>query len=281
MLVQHVALVSEDSKIKMSELMAVAAALEKQATRDFAPLWNVPATVTAFESLDDLPLDYWPIIIKDDIGDPSAAGYHEDKNGEPFALVQYADGWPLTTSHELLEMLADPFGRRMVAGPSPKAGQGRVKFLVEVCDPCEDDKFAYTINGIKVSDFYTPHYFDPTDGASRYSYTGAITKPRQVLRGGYLSWYHPPTKTWWQRTWFGTKASDDKLDLKIVNGNVRAAVDRHTEAMRAKAQRRSMRPLTAARRTTVVGYTPEKNLGARAQELRAAVRGVMAAASRR
>src|SRR5262245_56840424 len=111
MLTEHVALVSEEASISMAELMSVAAALAKQATRDFAPHWQGPARVTAFQSLDDLPLDYWPIIIKDDIGDPSAAGYHEDKDGQPFSLVQYSDGWPLTASHELLEMLADPFGR--------------------------------------------------------------------------------------------------------------------------------------------------------------------------
>ena len=279
MLVHHVALVSEESTISMSELMSVAAALEKQAVRDFEPIWKIPATVTAFSSLDELPLDYWPIIIKDDIGDPSAAGYHEDKNGEPFSLVQYSDGWTLTASHELLEMLADPFGRRTVAGPSPKQGQGRVKFLVEVCDPCEADEFAYTVNGIKVSDFYTPKYFDPVTSGERYSFSGAVKEPRQVLKGGYLSWYHPPTKSWWQRTWFGgAKPSDTKLALKITNGNVRAAVDRHTELMRAKVQKRAVRRFGASatrlERMPVRAYVPEQNLAARAEELRAAVKRV-------
>lgn len=51
-----------------------------------------------------------------------------------------------------------------------------------------------TVNGVLVSDFYTPHFFDPVKNASvRYSFTGAIDKPRQVLRGGYISWHNPPT----------------------------------------------------------------------------------------
>jgi hypothetical protein len=34
----------------------------------------------------------------------------------------------------------------------------------------------------------SPNYFDPMSASGvRYSFTGAITQPRQVLRGGYLS----------------------------------------------------------------------------------------------
>ena len=206
-------------------------------TRDFGPLWKIEASINAFHRLEDLPLDYWPIIIKDDIGAPDAAGYHDDNQGQPYSLVQFDEGWHLTASHEMLEMLGDPYGRRLIAGESPVKTQGRVKFLVEVCDPSEDQAFGYTINGIQMSDFYTPHYFDPVKASGvRYSYTGAITEPRQVLKGGYLSWYVPSTKAWWQRTWFGAKATDKKLSsLKVENGNLRAAIDRLTTAERAKA----------------------------------------------
>jgi hypothetical protein len=54
------------------------------------------------------------------------------------------------------------------------ADQGRVEFLVEVSDPSEAAQFGYTVNGIPVSDFYTPHYFDPVQANGvRYSQTGA------------------------------------------------------------------------------------------------------------
>ena len=161
MLTAHVAIVSEESSITAAELTTVAGALSKQVSRDFGPLWEVNADVAAYQRLEDVPLDYWPIIVKDDIGDPSAAGYHEDQHGQPLALVQYDTSWSLTASHECLEMLADPFGRRVIAGESPVQGQGRVNFLVEVCDPCEASGCAYTINGVQVSDFFTPHFFDP------------------------------------------------------------------------------------------------------------------------
>jgi hypothetical protein len=237
MLSYHLALIADGAPVELKELTSVAAALQKQVTRDFGPIWDISADVSAFASLEDMPLDYWPVIIKDKLDDPTAGGYHEDSHGQPYSLVAYSDDWTLAASHETLEMLADPFGRRMIAGPSPKDGQGRVKFLVEVCDPCEDASCAYSVNGVVVSDFYTPHYFDPVASVgTRYSFHSKITAPRQVLKGGYLSWYDPATKTWWQRTWFGDKATDRKLsDLKITGGNPRAAIDRITQPQRAKA----------------------------------------------
>ena len=72
-------------------------------------------------------------------------------------------------------MLVDPYGRRLIAGQSPLAGQGRVEFLVEVADPVSDAAFSYTVNGVRVSDFYTPRYFDPQRAAGvQYSYGGHL-----------------------------------------------------------------------------------------------------------
>src|SRR6185503_15042473 len=141
MLLRHVGLVSKTSKIKFAELAKVAAALQKQATRDLGPIWDVMATVDPFELIEDVPVGYWPIIIKDDIHS-DVDGYHEDERHQPFALVQYADDWALTSSHEILEMLVDPYGYRMQPSDSLKPEQGRVQYLIEVCDPSEDFKYA-------------------------------------------------------------------------------------------------------------------------------------------
>jgi hypothetical protein len=192
--VRQAALVSDVGQVGVGELTRVAAALQKQVTRDFTPIWEIPATVDGFATLEDVPLGYWPVIVVRDVQD--AAGVHLDRNGQPYALVEMGSSWSLTASHETLEMLADPFGNRLIAGPSPRPGQGRVEFLVEVCDPSEDDRYAYTVNDVLMSDFYTPHFFDPVRGEGlRYSFTGAITEPREVLPGGYLSCTIPPTTT--------------------------------------------------------------------------------------
>lgn len=230
MLPYHLALVSEIKSISASELTRVAAALQKQVVRDFGPIWKLQATVNAFTRLDDVPVGYWPIIVRDDINVPGAAGVHEDKDGQPFALVQYSLSWSLTASHETLEMLGDPFGNRLIAGQSPKKGQGRVEFLVEVCDPSEDAAFSYTANGVMVSDFYTPNYFDPASSAGvRYSYTGAITGPRQVLKGGYLSWHDPVSNHWWQEIYFTRRRKFRDLGvLGQLTASLRSTIDRLT-----------------------------------------------------
>jgi len=265
MLVRHVALVVEKSTVKHTEVSRVAAALQKQVTRDFAPIWEVKATVDPFVRLEDVPLGYWPVIVMDNV--QGAAGYHDDQDGQPFALVEFEKEWPLTASHEALEMLADPFGRRLIAGQSPAPNQGRVAFLVEVCDPCEDADFGYTVNGLLVSDFYTPEYFDPKKVAGKaYSYTGAVTGPREVLKGGYLSWRDPVTKHWFQLQRFTSKPKIVNLGAKTASGSLRAWIDAHTQKESLAA--RSTGGGEAKAMFKAVRTASEKATAARASELR-------------
>jgi hypothetical protein len=205
MLTRQLALVADTDKVSFSALARVSAALQRQVVRDLVPIWQISATVSPFARLEDVPVGYWPILVTEqDLG--NAAGIHQDQEGQPFALVRFEYGWSLTASHETLEMLVDPFGNRIIPGQSPMKGQGRVEFLVEVCDPSEDTHFAYRVNGILVSDFYTPHFFDPTTVPGvRYSFTGAIKSPRQVLKGGYLSWHDPISDHWYQEVFFSSK----------------------------------------------------------------------------
>jgi hypothetical protein len=248
MLPVHVGLVSESASISASALNRTAAALQKQVTRDYTPIWKVIATVSAFSTLDDLPNGYWPVIVMDDIHTSGAAGVHQDKNGQPYALVQSGASWSLTASHETLEMLTDPFGNRLVSGHSPKRGQGRVEFLVEVCDPSEDASYAYTANGVTVSDFITPAFYDPvTSPTVRYSFTGAIKAPRTILKGGYMSWHDPISDHWWQQVWFGAKATFRDLGvLGKLEGSLRATIDHLTPVPQTQQGLKAQDPRMAA-----------------------------------
>jgi len=244
MVMQQVALVSQTPSVPLSEIVKVAAALQKQVTRDFAPIWEVSATVDSFAKLEDVPLGYWPIMVRDDvITNFQAAGIHLDDNGQPFSLVQASDDWALTSSHEVLEMLADPFGERVIAGNPPAQGgkkatdMKRVEYLIEVCDPSESDEFSYTVNDITVSDFYTPHFFDPVAASGvRYSFTGAITKPRVVLKGGYISFHNTVDNHWYQIQWFNT-AKPVLADLGVFaesSMSTREWIDKQTNVPRMK-----------------------------------------------
>src|SRR5262249_57919211 len=71
----------------------------------------------------------------------------------------------------------------------------------------------------------------------RYSFTGAITQPRQVLKGGYLSWVEPVSQHWWQETWFSGQQPEfrDVGTLDATTSSLRSQIDRLTAEERAKA----------------------------------------------
>jgi hypothetical protein len=213
-LTYHVAIVSLTSDVSTKDLLRAAAAIQKQITRDFTPFWGLPATVDAFADLQSVPSDYHPVVLFGDADevkgqldvalDPAYAAqliddFERDRltglhlnafTRQPFALVEVSDTWSVTLSHEILEMIVDPYGNHLVAAMHPLDAQQRVKYLIEVCDPCQ--MIWYPVNGVPVSDFYTPRYFDPVwAGGSRYSFTGAIEHPLHILEGGYLSWIDP------------------------------------------------------------------------------------------
>jgi len=228
----NVALVDETGNIPAADLSRVAAALSKQVANDYAPIWNIQATVSAFPDLASVPIGYRPIIVQDQLDQPGALGFHTDKNGQPYALVMYTDSYSLTCSHELLEMLTDPLGNNFVTSRPVAQHEHNVQFLTEVCDPCEDANFAYTIDGVLVSDFYTPAYFQAqSTPGTKYDFTGHIQQPRQVLRGGYLSWLNVDNNHLEQEVYFGDAPEIRDLGDANQRGDMslREFVDSRTE----------------------------------------------------
>ena len=269
----QVAFVSDTATVDFADVSSVAAALQKQATRDFSPLWKVSATVSAFASLEAVPVDYWPVIIRDDIDQPGAAGYHTDDQGQPFSLVQADDQWQLTASHETLEMLADPLGNRTVAGapppqaPAPLSKLARVLYLVEVCDPCEDTQFAYGVNGQQLSDFITPHYFNPQGATGTlYSFCGNVKGPHTVLENGYVSFGNPTTNEWYQIIVSNGQTQVQDLGQLNLNGrSLRETVDDLVRNIRKADHYRTKSALAVAARR---GDPIAESSGARAKYLR-------------
>lgn len=228
MLTEHIALVSRTNKISAKDMALTAAALQKQAMHDLGPAWGIKATVEAFPDLKSVPLGYWFIVIDDELSDKSVEGYHQTRHKQPYSLVGYDESWQYTCSHEMCEMLVDPWGNRLHVGNSITNQDERVLYLVEVCDPCSS--FGYRINGIYLSDFYTPDFFDPVKSpGKKYSFTGALTKPGEVRKGGYITWYDPAKGSWHQADYFGEKLRSRKLGLEEITGSsIRSHVDRAT-----------------------------------------------------
>lgn len=229
----HVAIVSESRRVPPEQLAPVAAAMQQQVQRDFAPLWGVNAVVAAMPDRKTAQgMGYWPIVVQDTLDDPGALGYHTDEHHQPYALVEATRDWTITVSHEMLEMLADPFGSRLWVAHDPKLGAGeRVRILIEVCDPPEAK--AYEIGGVRVSDFVTPAYYHTVHRLGhQYTLMGNIARPRTLIPGGYIS-YVDADGHWWQQTWFsGSQPSTRELgrlaDFAQPGDSLRQAIDRIT-----------------------------------------------------
>ena len=289
----QVALVPEGTHIDASDMTRVASALSKQVQRDFRPIWDVYATVDAFLNLEDVPIDYWPIVVLKDV--QGAQGFHQDAHGQPFAVVEFSDhlSWSIDASHECLEMLADPSGGRLRSGNLPEQAirlgfePKRVRYLVEVCDPCESGHFAYSVNGILVSDFYTPQFFDPVQTpAGRYSFTGAIDAPRKVLDGGYLSWEDPVSRHLFQLRMFSDKFSASIPHVLDLNKTVFRKL-KGTQSLRATIDRVTQPPVyreglgkTDLAAAKVVIETSVEAQKARADDIRQHVSGLVSKRAR-
>ena len=230
MLTKNLALISQSQSVTLNDLHEVAAALQKQITRDLVPIWKTHATISVFTSLRSVPTGYWPIVIKDNIHQAGAGGFHSKKHNQPFALIEAGPDWIISVSHEMIEMLVDPSGNTTVTGDSLNTDQGRVLYLLEACDPCEAGEFAYSINGITVSDFITPNFHDPVASNSvRYSFTGSIQKPREVLTGGYISWFEPVSQSIWQAINRGRGLEFHDLGISPGGFSLRQYVDTHSK----------------------------------------------------
>jgi hypothetical protein len=186
MLPSYVALTALTDRIRGDELAAVAAALQTQVTRDFAPAWGAPAVVAAV-AFEAIPAGYIPLIVQDTMEAVGVNGFHRTRGDDaPYIVVPYGPSWSLSASHELLRMLADPSGSARRSGPSCMPGQGSVEYLIDVCAPCQDVSAAYAIDGIPVSDFCISAFFGPSDQGG--SFTGSVRKPFEPAANGTVTW---------------------------------------------------------------------------------------------
>ena len=99
MLPSYVALTTLTDRIRADDLAVVAAALQTQVTRDFAPEWGVNAVVAAF-SFEAIPAGYTPLIIQDTLEAEGTNGFHRTRGDDsPYIIVPYGPNWSLAASH--------------------------------------------------------------------------------------------------------------------------------------------------------------------------------------
>lgn len=243
MSVIQVGLVDKAGALDAQLVEAAAAALNIQVIRDLAGIWNVQATVRYLPDPKHIPPGVWPVFLDAKLP-ADEGGVHLDKKNQPYALIKGtpdSDDWTIDASHETLEMLVDPGGNRLqtsraieISGNGVKDTTGQFDYLVEACDPCEANEFAYSIDGIAVSDFITPHFYDPVaTSGTRYSFGGHIKAPRQILAGGYISFIDQQSDDMEQILLLGPKPELRNLG-PATGSSLRVFADGKTNGMVAK-----------------------------------------------
>lgn len=207
----QIQVINESTCLSDEEIEIAVKALQIQITRDFFPIWGIDAELSFLSSKEILnkvkpDSTKWWCVILDSSGGDSYLGYHELTDaglpiGKVFALddIKCQSSWTCTVSHEILEMLGDPYICQAAYDPT-KSLLDKI-YSYEVCDSPEADNYGYNIpvtlqDGSKVeilvSDFVTPQFFEPAvDHAThvKFDFMGHISKPLEILSGGYLGVY--------------------------------------------------------------------------------------------
>jgi hypothetical protein len=187
-----------------AQVTTAVAALQIQLDRDWQPAWATTATLTAYKKTQVIPATSWIIYIMDNSDYAGALGYHDENArykpyGKVFAKTakDYGYSWTVTLSHELLEMMADPYINLTVFNQDTNTTG--LLYAYEVCDACEADAFGYRINNVLVSDFVYPAWFDYYQLArgTRFNYRNTITAPFQLLGGGYIGVFDVSSGSGW------------------------------------------------------------------------------------
>lgn len=200
MIVRIVVAVTNDSTVLTdTEVESYTHAYYHQVRYDLKHHWLTDALVYFAPEAELIGSDVWRIHFQDTLDVTGALGYHDltDLN-VPVSLIgarldlDNGASPSVTGSHELVEMLVDPFlSQATQTGSSTFVG-------CEVGDPVEADEYGYTYQGVLLSDFVTPQWFEP-GAPGPYDYKGHVTQPLQLLAGGYMSTWTPDQG--WQQSY--------------------------------------------------------------------------------
>jgi hypothetical protein len=215
-----IAIINQSTVLTDAQVAPMVAALQTQVSRDFAPIWGIDAQLQFVGQGQQPAVGAWQLVVLDDSDQAGALGYHEVQGDLPYGLAfaksDIEDGLQpsVTVSHELLEMLLDPWIFSVVLldhGGGTVFGNGGVMLAEEVCDAVEADNYGYQIDGVLVSDFVTPAWFGSP--GTQFDFRGHCTKAYQLLPGGYLGVRHYRAGQWGQVT---AQAAPDSDGWKIM-----------------------------------------------------------------
>lgn len=175
--------VNKSSLLPATQVADYAEACNVQLHEHVAPAWHQsPLSVSIhhhpswyqFQFVDTIPEA------------PGALAYHDvDENGKPYGRIgvkttlDAGETVSSAASHEAVELFCDVYCQQW-----DYSNALRSLVAHEACDPCQSN--SYEIDGIEVSDFVLPAYFEENGSAEgKLTYTNAIARPFGIANGGY------------------------------------------------------------------------------------------------
>jgi hypothetical protein len=197
--------VINESSLTDAELQGALPAFQAQIEEDFKPVWGFGADLHFIPKGGTPTKGHWWMGVFDRSDQAGALGYHDmTSDGLPFGKVfyltdkEYGEDWLVTMSHELLEILADPYINLTAMFQKTNTTGSLVAY--ETADPTQGD--VYSKRGIPVSNFVYPAYFEPGPHAAgtRFDHMGLIHGAFPALRpGGYYSYFDLSGPGWKQK----------------------------------------------------------------------------------
>lgn len=146
--------VSNQSGLSSAQITPVIGAVQKQLDGDFAKAWGETAELTQVCYPHE---NQWTVNLISDpptwCGCTGAHGYSREQGPIAFVAVKTDQPWSITLSHEVLEMIVNPRANRITLNRL-----SGMYYDVEIGDPVET--YSYKIDGIGVSDFVFPAWFN-------------------------------------------------------------------------------------------------------------------------
>jgi hypothetical protein len=189
----EIAVINESSVYDDATAQGLIGPFQQQWNQDLRPVWGVDQATFVFVPKGQAPdPSAWWVVFLDDSDQANALAYHDLTNqGLPiskiFVKTIQADSSSVSVgaTHEICEMAVDPWLNGAYQDP-----QG-VFWAGEVCDPVEDDQYAYSIGSVAVTDFVTPNWFAHKNAQGPIDFKGHAQSAFEVLSGGYAQKFDP------------------------------------------------------------------------------------------
>ncbi len=201
----RVAVLNHGTTLTDDEVRTAVSALQTQVHRDFAPAWGIDAELTFIAKGSEPAHGSWWLVVQDESEYAGAVAYHTlTAEGLPQVKISVVNAkqanweWTMAASHDLLEMLANPM-LNLTVFVTENGTTGKL-YVREICDPVSAPQFTYKIDGVVVSNFVFPSWFESfrRPGSTQFDYGNHLTAPFELGTGAYMTVFEVNSGSGWR-----------------------------------------------------------------------------------